>query len=94
MGAQLAGIAMLSLFGLWNQERFGGQTPLEAPPVSSHQWGKLCSAGISQAPPWECFPVWQHFDLLSVQMVPDQSSGLCLGLELSLSQYKMDKFKL
>lgn len=44
MEAQLAGIAMLSLPGLWDQQRFGGQAPLEASPVSAHQWGKLCSA--------------------------------------------------
>lgn len=94
MRAQLAGIAMLSLFGLWDQQRFGGQASLEASPVAAQKWGKLCSAGFSQAPPWECFPVWQHFDLLWVQMVPDQSSDLCLDLDLSLPQYKIDKFQL
>lgn len=90
MEAQLAGIAVLSLFGLWDQQRFGGQAPLEASPLSAHQWGKLCSAGFSQAPPWECFPAWQHFDLLSFQMAPNQSSDLWLGLDLSLPQYKID----
>lgn len=94
MEAQLAGIAVLSLFGLWDQQRFGGQAPLEASPLFAHQWGKLCSAGFSQAPPWECFPAWQHFDLLSFQMAPNQSSDLWLGLDLSLPQYKIDKFKL
>lgn len=44
MEAQLAGIAMLSLPGLWDQQRFGGQAPLEVSPVPAHQWGKLCSA--------------------------------------------------
>lgn len=83
---------MLSLFGLWDQQRFGGQAPLGASALSAHQWGKLCPAGFSQVLP--CFPVWQHFDLLSVQMVPDQSSDLSRGLDLSLPQYKMDKFKL
>lgn len=76
MEAQLAGIAMLSSFGLWDQQRFGGQAPLEASPLSAHQWGKLCSAGLGQAPLGECSPA---LGFALIQMVPDQSSDLCLG---------------
>lgn len=46
MEAQLAGIEMLSLPGLWGRQKLGGRAPLEASLLFACRWAKFCPAGV------------------------------------------------